>query len=56
MSYSHQLGTFSSDAKTAILANPDYFVRWYTVKSLALVAAVAGVAYMVGKDRGQKKR
>lgn len=48
------LGTFSSDAKAAIAANPDYFVWWYTAKSLGLVAAVAALAYYVGKDRGRK--
>jgi len=56
VSYSRlPVGTFSADAKTAILANPDYFVRWYTAKSLALVVAVAGIAYMVGKERGRRK-
>lgn len=44
------LGTFSSDAKEAIAANPDYFIWWYTAKSLSLVAAVAALAYYVGKD------
>lgn len=47
------LGTFSSDAKDAIVANPDYFIWWYTTKSLALCAAVAAVAYYVGKERGR---
>lgn len=50
------LGTFSSDAKAAIDANPDYFVWWYTAKSLALVVAVAGVAYLIGKERGRRVR
>ena len=50
------LGTFSSNARMAITANPDYFVWWYTAKSLALVGALGWVAYLLGKEAGRKER
>lgn len=40
------------DAKKTMLENPDYFVWWYTVKSVGLGAAVAVAAYFLGKSRG----
>ena len=46
-----QLGTFHEDARTAMTANPDYFVWWYSAKSIALVAAVAWGAYLLGRSR-----
>jgi hypothetical protein len=48
------MGAWSDDAKAAMLATPDYFLWWYTAKSLALVAAVAAVAYYVGKEHGRR--
>ena len=53
---SRQVGDFSEDAKTAMAASPDYFVKWYTAKSLALVLALGGVAYLIGKAHGRKER
>jgi len=44
-----QLGSFSSDARTAIQVAPDYFVWWYTVKSVGLGVVAAGLAYMIGR-------
>lgn len=41
---------FSADAKAAMAQNPDYFVWWYTTKSMLLVAAVAALAYQLGKN------
>jgi hypothetical protein len=49
-------GTWQEDAKAAITANPDYFVWWYTAKSLALVGALGWVAYLIGKEAGRKER
>lgn len=40
---------FSDDARHAIQAAPDYFVWWYTVKSVGLCVAFAGLAFMVGR-------
>ncbi len=55
MSY-HQvpapLQGFSDDAIKAMQASPGYFAAWYTVKSIALVAALAFIAYQAGKKRG----
>lgn len=45
------LAGWSDDARTAIQANPDYFVWWYTAKSMALVGALAWVAYLYGTRR-----
>lgn len=44
-----QLGSFSSDARDAIQKAPDYFVWWYTVKSIGLGVAVGALAFMIGR-------
>jgi hypothetical protein len=44
----------TDDTRQALLANPEYWLKWYTFKSLALVAAVAGVAYLLGKEAGRE--
>ncbi len=45
-----RLGSWSGDAKRAMTQNPDYFVWWYTAKSVGLAAALAGLAYLYGKS------
>jgi len=45
-------GNWSATAKIAIEANPDYFVWWYTVKSVGLCVAVAYAAYLYGRSKG----
>lgn len=50
------LSDWSADATRAMTDNPGYFMKWYTLKSLGLVAAIAGVAYYVGKDAGRRGR
>lgn len=40
--------SFGDDAETAMAQSPRYFVWWYTVKSVALCASVAAVAYLLG--------
>jgi len=45
-----KLNGWADDAKAAITANPDYFVRWYTAKSLLLVGVSVALAYMIGKQ------
>jgi hypothetical protein len=42
--------SFQSDAKQAMTQNPDYFVWWYTAKSMALVAVVAALAFALGRN------
>lgn len=49
-----QLGSFSSDARTAMQASPDYFVWWYTVKSVGLCVVAAGFAFMVGRATAKR--
>ena len=52
----HNLNGWTEDAQAAMTANPRYFVWWYTAKSLALVLALGGVAYLIGKAHGRKER
>lgn len=44
-----QLHGFQDDARKAITAAPDYFVWWYTAKSIGLCVAVAALTFMVGR-------
>lgn len=48
-------GGWSSDAKRAITENPDYFVWWYTVKSVGLALVFAALTYHWGKEAGRKQ-
>lgn len=43
------LDGFREDAVKAITENPEYFVTWYSLKSFALVGALAYIAYQAGK-------
>jgi hypothetical protein len=52
VSYTSQpLGTWADDTRAAFAASPNYFMAWYTAKSLALVAAVGVAAYYIGKGK-----
>jgi len=42
--------------RKAIAENPDYFVWWYTVKSVGLGIAAAYAAYLLGRDHGRRSR
>lgn len=42
---------WSDDARKAIVENPDYFVWWYTVKSVGLALTFAALCYTIGKGR-----
>ena len=44
-----QLGGFSDDGRKALQASPDYFLWWYTVKSVGLGVVAAGLAFMIGR-------
>jgi hypothetical protein len=48
-------GSFGDDARRAMEASPDYFVWWYTIKSVGLGAVAAGLAFMIGRASAQKK-
>lgn len=50
------LSGFSDDARKAITENPDYFVWWYTVKSVGLGLVAAYAAYLLGRSHGQRAR
>lgn len=50
------LGGFSEDATKAIQETPGYFMAWYSAKSIALVAAVATVTYLLGREVGRRGR
>jgi len=45
---------FSDDARTAIQKAPDYFVWWYTVKSVGLGVAVAALGFMIGRATAKR--
>lgn len=47
--------TWNSNAKKAMQDNPDYFVWWYTAKSIGLGVAAAVAAYYIGKDRARRE-
>lgn len=47
-------GPWSETAMKAIVENPEYFVWWYTVKSVALCGVAAYAAYLYGKSKGQR--
>jgi len=56
MSYHAPLAGFSDDAKKAITENPDYFVWWYTVKSVGLGVVAAYAAYLLGREHGRRRK
>lgn len=39
------------DAVAALQANPNYWLGWYSVKSIALVLVFGALCYQVGKSR-----
>ena len=41
---------WGDDARKAMQDNPDYFVWWYTAKSLGLVAVAVVAAYCAGRS------
>jgi hypothetical protein len=45
--------SWSDDARTALEVAPEYFLGWYTVKSLALVAVFGALCYQLGKSHAQ---
>lgn len=49
ISAQRQLGSFSDDAREAIQRAPNYFIAWYTAKSIALCVAVAALAFVAGR-------
>ena len=44
-----QLGDFAADARLAITQAPDYFVKWYTLKSIGLGVAVGLIGFLIGR-------
>ncbi len=43
------LAGFTEDGTAAIAASPNYFLAWYSVKSILLVGVAAALAYQLGK-------
>ena len=52
----HSVNGWSEDAKKAITENPNYFVWWYTAKSLALVGAIGLSIYFYLKWQDAKRK
>lgn len=50
-----RLGDFSTDARIAIQQAPDYFVRWYTLKSIGLGIAVGVIGFLIGRATAGRK-
>lgn len=44
-----QLGDFHADARVAITQAPDYFVWWYTAKSIGLGVTVGIIGFLLGR-------
>lgn len=42
---------WSDDARKAIVENPDYFVWWYTVKSVGLALLFGAFCYQLGRRK-----
>lgn len=49
-------GGFADDAKKAIASAPNYFVKWYTIKSIGLGFVGAGLAFMLGRASVSHKK
>ncbi len=49
-----QLGDFSADARVAITKAPDYFVWWYTAKSIGLGVAVGLIGFLIGRATAKR--
>lgn len=47
---------WTDNAKRAMQENPDYFVWWYTAKSVGLGIVAAVAAYYIGKDVARRGR
>lgn len=45
----------AAESERALRTAPRYWLAWYTVKSLALVAAAGGLAYYVGREHGRRR-
>lgn len=43
------LNGFADDARTAIQQTPEYFVWWYTAKSIGLAVVFAAFTFMLGR-------
>lgn len=50
----NQFGEFRADARTAITQAPDYFVWWYTAKSIGLGVAVGVIGFLIGRATARR--
>lgn len=48
--------SITTGARAAMAAGPDYFLAWYTIKSLGLVATAAALAWYMGREAGRNER
>lgn len=49
-----RLDSFTENGKAALQASPDYFLWWYTVKSVGLGIVGAYAAYLLGKASAKR--
>lgn len=48
--------TWGASGKAALAASPDYFLIWYTIKSIGLGAMVGVASYYIGFKHGAESR
>lgn len=53
--WSVSIDGFGESAREAITRNPDYFVWWYTAKSIGLGVAVGLIGFFAGQASCKKK-
>lgn len=52
-----RLGDFREDTQRAMQTAPNYWILWYSAKSILLVGVAATLAYVIGKNsRGRRSR
>lgn len=46
-----EYGDWYDDGKAALQASPDYFLKWYTAKSVGLVILACWLSYKLGQSK-----
>ena len=46
---------WGDEARKAMAAAPDYFIVWYTIKSVGLGIVASGLAFMLGKESARRR-
>ena len=46
-----QVQGLMEDGEKALAENPSYFIRWYSIKSVALVLTFGALCYVLGTQK-----